>query len=112
MSTRCHTIVKKNDKKVYVYRHSDGYPSGAGEDLKSFVEDNKDDIYNWSVNDFVVELYKYDGGFEIDNNLHGDENYVYIVNLDTCSIKGYHVEWDVLESDIENSENLEFDYEW
>lgn len=38
MSTRCNVIVKDEHATVYVYRHSDGYPEVAGEDLIEFVK--------------------------------------------------------------------------
>lgn len=38
MSTRCNVILKDSYSKIHIYRHSDGYPEGAGEDLKDFVK--------------------------------------------------------------------------
>ena len=40
MSTRCFTVFEKEDGKVIavMYRHSDGYPEGHGQDLASFLK--------------------------------------------------------------------------
>ena len=39
MSTRCITIVKEDGKDLLTfYRHSDGYPTSHGADLKEFLE--------------------------------------------------------------------------
>ena len=90
MSTRCHTIVNKDGHEAFIYRHCDGYPSGAGEDLKAFINENKDNLENWSVNDFGAELQNYGYGYEFENiGVHGDEDYVYFVDLDNKVLECY-----------------------
>jgi len=38
MSTRCNIIIVGNYSKLYIYRHSDGYPSSVIPDLREFIE--------------------------------------------------------------------------
>jgi len=38
MSTRCNIIIGSDDWKLYIYRHSDGYPSSIIPDLREFIE--------------------------------------------------------------------------
>lgn len=39
MSTRSNTIIKTGNQKIMcMYRHSDGYPTGHGQDLVDFLE--------------------------------------------------------------------------
>lgn len=109
MSTRCHTIITKGENKAYVYRHGDGYPDAAGTDLKEFINDHKNEIKNWSVNDFGVELEKADYGFEFENyGIHGDEEYIYFVDLDNNILECYEYSWDLPEEKIKTKMNLEF----
>ena len=92
MSTRANIIIsqtfgnKKDNKTVYIilYSHYDGYPSGVGSDLKNKLlkfarcknnfglNDVKDYIQNNSVN------FEY----EITNSIHGDIEYLYLINID------------------------------
>jgi len=67
MSTRCHTIITKGDDKVYVYRHCDGDPDGAGEDLKDFIDKHINDFKDWNPDDFAHELCCWDSQFEFEN---------------------------------------------
>lgn len=107
MSTRCHTIVTKGNKKAYLYRHYDGYPSSAGQDLKNFIRDDFDEIDGMSVNDFAVELHNYEEFFEFENDsVHGDEDYIYFVNLSDRTIKTYRVKEG--RDATENPEDLDF----
>ena len=104
MSTRCHTIVTKNGHEAFIYRHCDGYPGGAGEDLKDFIDENKDNLENWSVNDFGAELQNYGCGYEFENvGVHGDEDYVYFVDLNNKVLECYRSKGDAssYKSDME-----------
>ncbi len=38
MSTRCNIVLKDSHNKLFFYRHSDGYPSGALPPLKIFMK--------------------------------------------------------------------------
>ena len=43
MSTRCNVIIKDGDKKLFFYRHSDGYPEGVAPTLNMFMDGLKSD---------------------------------------------------------------------
>lgn len=106
MGTRAHVIICDEDSSLIFYRHSDGYPEETGESLKGFIKmyengslrlnpsqsagwlilhghieysENKEltcrpnpkDNYNgWKV-----------GAYEPTNSLHGDVEYIYIIDL-------------------------------
>ena len=109
MSTRCHTIVTKSGKEAFIYRHHDGYPSGAGEDLKDFIKENKKNLKDWSVNDFGAELQNYGCGYEFENiGVHGDEDYVYFVDLDNNILECYSSK--DFEDATKNKNNLNFEF--
>ena len=111
MSTRCHVIVTKNNPnkyliggaKGYVYRHHDGYPSTTGEDLRNFISKNKEKIKNWSVEDFCNNLSKHNDQYEYENyGVHGDEEYIYFVNLDTNKFECYSILNYIASEDVSN----------
>jgi len=52
MSTRCTTHFNYGDStKAIVYRHSDGYPKGAGNDLRRFLQDIADNLEDTRFSD-------------------------------------------------------------
>ena len=109
MSTRCHVIITKGNDKSYVYRHHDGYPDGAGEDLKNFINSNKDNFNNWSVNDFSIKLENEMDDFEFENyGIHGDEEYIYFIDMDNIILECYEYTWDLPENEIKTKMILEF----
>lgn len=109
MSTRCHTIITKGDDKVYVYRHNDGDPDEAGEDLKSFIDKHINDFKDWNPDDFAHELSCWDSQFEFeDYGLHGDESYVYFLNMDDMTLECYCYTWDLPEEEIKTKMELQF----
>ena len=90
MSTRCHVIVKGSenepqDQWAYIYHHHDGYPEGVGKDLgKAFEEKIKSNVlghkYTWeNVIEIITNI---DDEYEVDNGIHGDEEYLYVVTLE------------------------------
>ena len=128
MSTRCNVIIKDSGQTLFLYRHSDGYPDGAGADLIEFVQDYKSGAMRtnpcqsagWLVvrghfeykaaapahaNDKGVEIWaaspdrtgprpntkdSYDGwecgAYEITDSLHGDVEYIYIIDLEKLEL--------------------------
>jgi len=117
MSTRSNIIIKDNSCKVYLYRHSDGYPEGAGVDLKKFLEKHEYD--KWSGSQLATDLIRFheptDYGFKVEdyypyeltNGIHGDIEYLYVINLIDNTLKCYDVTgFDNPEEDIIKSENL------
>lgn len=105
MATRCHTIIKKGEDKAYVYRHFDGYPEETGNDLKTFMNISKGSFNEWSVNDFATYLGKYNDAYEFENyGIHGDEDYIYFIDMDKKTLECY----EVLDEPSEVKENMDF----
>lgn len=86
MSTRCHIIVKENNKETFIYHHCDGYPSGVGAELEGLLA--KCEHAN-DFNDLVHRIELLGGGYEIDEGIHGDEDFIYTitVNNSSCILK-------------------------
>lgn len=108
MSTRCNVVVTDGyGQALWFYRHSDGYPSGAGESLKIFMQwlwerrirDAASQASGWLV---VLGHTLYEvpdvpalpeakpgregpdwkvGAFEPTSDCHGDVEYVYVIDL-------------------------------
>ena len=101
-STRCNLIITSGDKKLYIYRHQDGYPSYTGKKLKEFI--SKDNSKN--IDEFVKNLQAYDMQCEFDKNdqeIHGDIDYLYTFDFDTKKLNCYNVDqFDQTEEDIIN----------
>jgi hypothetical protein len=92
MATRSNIIVQDEYKRVQVYRHWDGYPTGVIPDLADALQ------YAWELprfeaDDFaaaIVRAWKQEGGgnIYIDGSpkgfelVHGDTEYVYVVKFD------------------------------
>ena len=98
MSTRCHVVIKDDDNEFevthFIYRHCDGYPSGAGEDLKTILREYKSDL-GFNIPDLVKEIIDSDNGFEDENcGIHGDEEYIYMIDIESteeCTIICYDI---------------------
>lgn len=88
MSTRAHVIIRKSGQEdQFVYHHCDGYPDGVGSELDEVFRNS-----NYSdTNDAVKALEEYDSQYRIDDNIHGDEEYLYLVDLDNKTITCYEV---------------------
>ena len=107
MSTRAHIIIKDENSKYYVYHHHDGYPDGVGEDLREFLSDEGKNISN--AYEFAKKLENWDGSYEFENvGLHGDEEYVYVIDLSKRTYVCYDVKkhengidwWDIPEEEV------------
>ena len=90
MSTRSHIIVKGSksepeDQWGYIYHHFDGYPEGVGAELreqfKKCIECNAiGHKYSWEdIIHFITDI---EDEYEIDDGIHGDEEYIYVVTLE------------------------------
>ena len=112
MSTRCHVVIKDDDNKFevthFIYRHCDGYPSAAGEDLKTILREYKSDL-GFNIPDLVKEIMDSDNGFEDENcGIHGDEEYIYMIDIESteeCTIICYDIlsGWDYCFSSLDNN---------
>ena len=97
MSTRAHIIIRKSGQDdQFVYHHCDGYPEGVGAELDNvFSNTNFTD-----VNKAVQELENYNSQYRHNSyGIHGDEEYLYLVDLDAKTITCY----EVLKYDYENA---------
>lgn len=124
MSTRANIIISqtfgnsKKSKTIYIilYSHYDGYPSGVGSDLKNKLLKLARCKNNFGLND--VKDYIQSGNdftYEITDSIHGDIEYLYLINIDnknkefklTCYNNGFY---DKVEKDIaENGCNKRFE---
>ena len=95
MITGCNIIIKNHDDILYLYRHPDGYPEGAGESLKEFVKgyakkgsngpgwrDKRRGMRGWRVTPRLQGMRRsqYDwkvGAYELTTRLHCDVEYIY-----------------------------------
>jgi hypothetical protein len=99
MSTRCHIRIKEDEEQYLLYHHHDGYPGGVGVELKKFLAEIEGD---WFANEIANELVKGgikqkmcpDMGYEITSCVHGDEQYVYVIDCVAQTLKCYVHKWD------------------
>ena len=88
MSTRAHIVIKDGEEdhdKIKLYRHCDGYPEGAGEDLKSVVQSS-----GWSDPEYLAaDIIRMSPGksFVPALSIHGDEEYFWTVDLEAKEIR-------------------------
>lgn len=100
MSTRANVVIQDKYINLYFYRHSDGYPEETGESLKRFVEGYKSGKYRcnamqsagWLVLHGHEEYGREDrtwkvGAYEPTNDIHGDIDYKYVIDLDAMEIR-------------------------
>lgn len=112
MSTRANIIIQDRWSTLYFYRHCDGYPSGVEDTLKKFLQcviddklrDNAVQSAGWLIllgaaedgvnlpNNTIggVEFSPEDwqcGAYEPTTTLHGDIEYLYIVDLEAKEIR-------------------------
>lgn len=117
MSTRCNVLVKDNYSKIWIYRHSDGYPSGVHPTLSVFIQniidgkirDNPGQSAGWLI---LLGAKEYDvslpsktisgwkcGAYEPTCGEHGDIEYLYTVDLENRTVK------------ISGSKNITYSFE-
>lgn len=92
MSTRANIIFKQYEETLYFYRHSDGYPETAGEDLKEFVKGYTEGKMRNNVSQsaghliirgqrgFLGHEWKV-GSYEPTTCIHCDIEYLYVIDL-------------------------------
>lgn len=106
MSTRAAIIVKDSKSKYNVYHHCDGSPDGVGKELER-VYRNCDPI---DAAEAKKRLLEYDDEYRDTSYIHGDEEYIYVVNTDERKIECYSVTdkyfMNASESVIEETEPL------
>lgn len=87
MSTRCMIIIEDGYNKILLYRHCDGYPEGAGKDLKRFFTEKRFG-YDTHLHDaeqiaHALILWHARNGVRVEPacEIHGDIDYIYVVHL-------------------------------
>ena len=88
MSTIAAIIIKDTIKEINIYHHCDGYPEGVGQELTNFASNNK---VLESSKVFVEMLNEYDDAYRYTSDVHGDEDYIYLVDIPTKTITCYDI---------------------
>ena len=83
MSTRSNTIVRDQitGEQIILYRHHDGYLSGAGFDLLEYVRKMTTQKIPVNVKDVSDWILDNGDGYESTDGLHGDIEYLYTLEL-------------------------------
>lgn len=88
MSTRAHIVImQKGSENVNLFHHCDGYPSGVGSELASFLKD--------APSPWNPEVLKYficgrdDDYRAVEKGPSWDSEYVYIIDCDHGTLKCY-----------------------
>ena len=92
MATRAHLIIKDKDgDERFIYHHWDGYPEGVGKEVREFL--HLEEVANiFNAQEFCKAIEKWDCSYEFeDTGLHGDEDYIYEIDLDKRTYRCYNV---------------------
>ena len=96
MSTRSNIIIKNGKTNILLYRHCDGYLTGAGQDLHDdlkssyFVSYSGVDLKNYNIAKFTEKLLREDSSYRIDDQLGGDIEYLYTFEFQDSYEHGEH----------------------
>lgn len=96
MSTRAHIRIIEGDGQILLYHHCDGYPEGVGSELKQFLKKYKYGWYAESIAKGLVTMKNEwnDFPYEPAICLHGDEEYIYVIECDKQELTCYSHKWD------------------
>ena len=84
MSTRCNIIVQDENTKYTLYHHCDGYPEYVGLCLFDglYEKIKKGGLYAEGVVNMLLKgKIEDDDGYELTTGLHGDIEYLYVIDL-------------------------------
>ena len=99
MSTRSNIIIKNGKTNILLYRHCDGYLTGAGQDLLDDLSNSDfeekpyfDNIAeNFDIAKFLKKLLNCENGsYRIDDQLGGDIEYLYTFEFQDNYEHGEH----------------------
>ena len=94
MSTRAHIRIMDSSGVIMLYHHCDGYPDGIGTDLKSVLDKICDDP-EYGCRDLIQnKLGLNDKTYAPATCIHGDEEYVYVIDCRDRTIKCFRHGWD------------------
>ena len=92
MSTRSNIIIKNGRTEILLYRHSDGYLIGTGQDLHDDLSnsdfDNVGQYFNIAT--FTEKLLSQNSSYRIDYQLVGDFEYLYTFEFEDGYEHGDH----------------------
>ena len=92
MSTRSNIIIKNGRTEILLYRHCDGFLTGAGQDLHDDLSnsdfDNVGQYFN--IAKFTEKLLSQNSSYRIDNQLGGDIEYLYTFEFEDGYEHGDH----------------------
>lgn len=100
MSTRAHIRIINEDEKVMLYRHRDGYPKDLGISILKYLKRIKE----WNVEKIKQKLLKNLKYYDVKDlrhrieetcGMHGDEDYIYIIDAQNKTLKCYRHGLDV-----------------
>jgi hypothetical protein len=106
MSTRANIkIVGESYQTTILYRHCDGYPLGLGAELDDFVANHGyEPIY---TDAYAKEIIKSLGeDIEFTSSIHGDIEYLYVINLVEKKYSMYKVTYDYTKTWNEGRQNF------
>ena len=118
MSTRSNIIITDRGARHFLYHHHDGYPEGVGVQLQKCAKQWFDKYsFPWAsliANKLIKdEMGLNDKEYEITTDVHGDIDYLYVVNIKARTIRCYAVRgYDETLSEIARRENLVSIPEW
>ena len=110
MSTRATIRIKDGDDQILIYHHSDGGPACLGTKMKRYLANRETGC--WDVEEIANDLVKNgvtyrgkdifsgkekmitDTGFEITTSIHGDKDFIYVIDCAEETIQCYHHKWD------------------
>lgn len=109
MSTRAHIKVTEGQESVYIYHHCDGYPDGVGIDVENCLESIGffDKSQTQDLGTVVSNICEIDDGYRVDEGIHGDEEYLYVVDINERLLNVYFIpDFDMPEDEIIQEKNL------
>ena len=105
MSTRATIKITEKKDTIRIYHHHDGYPEGVGHDLKKYLGNIR---YGWDAFHIANDLIKLedDDEYELTPCIHGDEEYLYLIDCDKKELTCYAMGWDESEESIIRPSNI------
>lgn len=94
MATRCNIIIKRENEPMYqLYHHYDGYTDGVGNELLDMLQ-TKSLKNTQGVIDYILQDdgYEYEGVNGKDCKLHGDIEYLYVIDLANSMLYAYAID--------------------
>lgn len=98
MSTRANIQIISKQGTIYLYRHCDGRPKDLGESIRRYLHRLK----HWDAEKIAHKLQNGLKYWDIDlihrieetSCVHGDEDYIYLINIAEKTLKCYQHFWD------------------